>query len=94
MDFDLVPIWERVKVPVLLLKGAKDTKSGAGLARAQIESALVRGRNDQFQFVIFPEGDHSLLEWPLGSHVPPPIFTKGYLDTLKRWTRERACVDL
>lgn len=94
MDFDPMPIWERVKVPVLLLKGAKDTKSDAGLARAQIESALVRGRNDQFQFIIFPEGDHSLLDWPLGSHVPPPIFTKDYLDALKRWTRERACVDL
>ncbi len=91
MDFDPSPVWEEVKVPVLILKGGQDPNSDAEIARQRIQSALAKAGN-QAQFSIFPKGDHLLLEWPLGSHIPPPVFAHGYLDTLQQWIRQQTCV--
>lgn len=91
MDFDPAAVWERVEVPVLLLKGGRDPKSSSDVAERRIVTALARGGNESAQTVVFPEGDHLLLEWPLGEHVPPPMFSEGYLDTTLRWIRGRRC---
>lgn len=91
MDFDPTPIWTQVKVPVLLLKGGRDPNSDAAVAKKEIESALAKGGNHATQFIVFPKGDHSLLEWPLGRHVPPPVFVDGYLETVKNWVGQQAC---
>jgi len=91
MDFAPGPIWEQVTIPVLLLKGGRDPNSAADVARKTIESALVKGGNRRAQFIVFPEGDHSLLAWPLGRHIPPPVFVDGYLDTLMGWVSQQTC---
>jgi pimeloyl-ACP methyl ester carboxylesterase len=91
MDFDPGPVWERARKPVLLLKGGRDPNSRANLARGEIEAALRRGGNHEVKFVLFPEGDHSLLKWPLGERIPPPVFAEGYLETMVRWAGEQHC---
>lgn len=91
MDFAPGLVWEQVKVPVLLLKGGRDPKSEPERARREIEAALTRGGNPGGEFIVFPDGDHSLLRWPLGERVPPPVFASGYLDTMIRWARDRTC---
>ncbi|MGH9461039.1 MAG: alpha/beta hydrolase family protein [Vicinamibacteria bacterium] len=91
MDFQPGPIWEEVKIPVLLLKGGKDPNSTAEHAKREIEAALKSGGNYSVEFVLFPEGDHSLLRWPLGERVPPPVFASGYLQTMIRWAGEQQC---
>jgi pimeloyl-ACP methyl ester carboxylesterase len=92
MDFAPAPIWEQVNTPVLLLKGGKDKNSTAELASREIESALTKGGNESAEFVVFPEGDHLLLRWPLGEGVPPPVFASGYLQTMVGWAREQGCL--
>ena len=89
MDFDPAPVWEQVKSPVLLLKGGRDQKSDPAIARREIQSALQKGGNKQLQFVVFPEADHSMLNWPFGRTVP--VFADGYLDTMVRWVRRQDC---
>lgn len=91
MDFAPGPVWQRVKIPVLLLKGGKDSNSEAALAQREIEAALRSGGNHSVQFALFPDGDHSLLAWPLGDRIPPPVFADGYLQTMLRWAGEQQC---
>jgi dipeptidyl aminopeptidase/acylaminoacyl peptidase len=76
---------------VLLLKGGRDPNSTADLARREIEAALKRGGNHDVRFVLFPDGDHSLLKWPFGERIPPPLFVQGYLQTMVRWAGEQQC---
>ncbi len=89
MDFDPAPVWQRVDVPVLVIKGGKDTHSPAAQAKRNLETALRDGGNRDHAFLVFPAGDHLLLEWPLGERVPPPVFADGYLDTLVTWIQRR-----
>lgn len=88
MDFDPRPVWERISGPVLLLKGARDAHSPADTARREITSALAHGGNANVDFVLVPNGDHMLLEWPLGESVPPPMFAERWLETLIHWVRD------
>ena len=90
MDFDPLPVWERVRVPVLLLKGGADDRSAAEPMRTRISDALRRGGNLDVTVRIFPDADHMLLEWPLGEGTPPPVFTDGYLDALVEWVKRSA----
>jgi pimeloyl-ACP methyl ester carboxylesterase len=92
MDFAPALVWKQVRNPVLLLKGGRDPNSTADLARNEIESALRSGGNDAVEFVLFPDGDHAMLEWPLGERIPPPVFASGYLQTMVRWAGEQQCV--
>lgn len=89
MDMDPVPFWERVEVPVLLLKGGRDDMSPAGLMESRIRAALARGGNEDLTVEIYPDADHMLLEWPRGDGSPPPAFTAGYPDVLVRWILEK-----
>ena len=89
MDFDPSPVWQRVRVPVLLLKGGRDDRSSPGPMREKIVGALRRGGNHRVEVRVYPDADHSLLEWPGGEGVPPPVFTEGYLETLVRWVEEQ-----
>lgn len=91
MDFAPGPVWKQVRQPVLLLKGGKDRNSAADSARNEIEAALKSGGNDDVEFVLFPDGDHAMLEWPLGDRTPPPVFASGYLQSMVRWAGEQQC---
>lgn len=92
MDFAPGPVWEKVSVPALLLKGGQDQNSPAELARREILTALGRGGNTDVTFTVFPKADHSMLRWPLGRTVPLPVFATGYLQTMVKWAETRRCV--
>jgi pimeloyl-ACP methyl ester carboxylesterase len=87
MDFDAAGTWRQVSQPVLLLKGGRDPNSPAEQMKQRIEQALREGGNLRFHTVIYPDADHSLLEWPLGAGIPPPVFADGYLETLAGWVQ-------
>ena len=93
MDFDPAPLWERVRVPVLVIKGGRDPKYPAEEMRRNIETALRRGGNNSYRIIILPGADHPLLEWPLGKGVPPPVFAAGHPEALVSWVRERVGFD-
>ena len=85
MDFDPLPVWERVRVPVLVLKGGRDDRSAAEPMRARITAALAAGANHEVTVQVFPDADHMLLEWPRGDGTPPPAFPRGYPSVLADW---------
>lgn len=91
MDFEPAPVWEHIRVPVLLLKGEQDQNSTADLAQQEIEAALRRGGNTTHDFIRFAGGDHMILRWPLGNRVPPPLFARGYPAAMVEWATAREC---
>ena len=89
MDFDPLPVWSRVRCPVLLLSGGRDPKNPAADSQERICRALAAGGNDRVTTRIFPEAEHGLVVWWLPAHLPPPRFARGYLDVLVHWVEER-----
>ncbi len=82
-----------MSAPVLLLKGGRDEHSPAEAARERIVSALGRGGNQDVEFVLFPDADHLILEWPMGRRIPPPVFADGYIMTMIQWLGSRLEMD-
>ena len=58
--FEPIPIWEKVKVPVLALWGEDDLSVPATKSKDLVEQALARAKNRDFTFKIFPHADHTL----------------------------------
>jgi len=58
--FEPIPIWEKVRVPVLALWGEDDLSVPATKSKDLIEQALARAKNRDFAFKIFPHADHTL----------------------------------
>jgi pimeloyl-ACP methyl ester carboxylesterase len=58
--FEPIPIWEKVKVPVLALWGEDDMTVPATKSKDLVEQALARAKNRDFTFKIFPHADHTL----------------------------------
>jgi pimeloyl-ACP methyl ester carboxylesterase len=58
--FEPIPIWERVRVPVLALWGEDDLSVPATKSKDLVAQALARARNRDFTFKIFPHADHTL----------------------------------
>jgi dipeptidyl aminopeptidase/acylaminoacyl peptidase len=58
--FEPIPIWEKVKVPVLALWGEDDLSVPAAKSKDLVAQALDRAKNRDFSFKIFPHADHTL----------------------------------
>ncbi|MFY9583036.1 MAG: acyl-CoA thioester hydrolase/BAAT C-terminal domain-containing protein [Candidatus Acidiferrales bacterium] len=58
--FEPVPIWEKVKVPVLGLWGEHDIYLPALKSKAIVEDALVRGGNRNYTLKVYPHAEHGL----------------------------------
>jgi pimeloyl-ACP methyl ester carboxylesterase len=58
--FEPIPIWEKVRVPVLALWGDDDLSVPAAKSKDLVAQALFRAKNRDFTFKIFPHADHSL----------------------------------
>lgn len=56
--FDPVPMWEKVKVPVLVMWGDKDVVVPVGKSRSIIEKAQAKARNKNLTVNVFPNVDH------------------------------------
>jgi pimeloyl-ACP methyl ester carboxylesterase len=83
---DTAPSWERVRCPVLVIYGDRDTSSGPpdGLV-AIIRRGLARAGNDDVTVRIFPGADHSLLRAGRQEGGGDPDFVPGYLDEMTDW---------
>jgi pimeloyl-ACP methyl ester carboxylesterase len=102
VGYDSGPSWEKVRCPVLVIYGAKDTSCGppARLV-AVIRRGLAKARNPDVTVKIFPNADHSLCPADTGGRPQAgqparmrkseddPDFVAGYLDTMTTWLDER-----
>jgi uncharacterized protein len=83
LDFDPVPVWERVHCPVLAIWGERDTVLPVPEAVARTEAALARSGNADVTIRVFPGAKHGIELIETGEFAP------GYLELITSWTRER-----
>jgi len=99
---DTGPSWEKVRCPVLVIYGDKDTSTGPPEAQvAIIRRGLARVGNREVMEKIFPSADHSLCKTETGGPKEAaqraktrkkedgPDFVAGYLDTMTTWLTKR-----
>jgi dipeptidyl aminopeptidase/acylaminoacyl peptidase len=90
-DYNPATYWATVRVPVLLLYGAKDQRVQVDESVRNIKAALVTGHNDRYTVRVFPNADHTLrLTSAGGSGFAWPRNAPGYLQTLTQWTLDVA----
>jgi pimeloyl-ACP methyl ester carboxylesterase len=58
--FEPIPIWEKVRIPVLALWGEEDLSVPAAKSKDLVAQALARAKNRDFTFKLFPHADHTL----------------------------------
>lgn len=96
MDFDPLPVIESLSCPVLMVYGGVDQNVRADTNVPLVEAALRRSGNTEGRIMVFPTGNHVLLEQPTGSLselAEVRRFAPGYLDEISRWVRARTRTD-
>ena len=99
---DISPFWEKVRCPVLVIYGDKDTSSGPpDRLMAIIRSGLAKAGNRDVTEKIFADADHSLCRTRTGGRKEAaerarsrkkgndPDFVPDYLDTMTNWLAQR-----
>jgi dipeptidyl aminopeptidase/acylaminoacyl peptidase len=90
-DYNPATYWASVRVPVLLLYGAKDRRVKVDESSRNIKAALMKAHNDRYTVRVFPNADHTLrLTSAGGSGFAWPRNAPGYLETLTQWTLDVA----
>jgi pimeloyl-ACP methyl ester carboxylesterase len=89
-NFNPLPLWEHVKVPVLLIYGELDRNTPVAPSLAGIGAALKKAGNSDFTPLIIPGAAHNLtIQWQQGE----PFFwwhaAQGYSDLLTAWVKMR-----
>jgi pimeloyl-ACP methyl ester carboxylesterase len=89
-NFNPLPLWEQVKVPVLLIYGERDRNTPVAPSIAGIGTALRKADNADFTPLIIPGAAHNLtIQWQPGE----PFFwwhaASGYSDLLTAWAKMR-----
>jgi uncharacterized protein len=89
MDFDALPLFARIRCPVLAQAGGRDPKNDGREALARIEAALAQAGNTAFTGLLYPNAGHGLIEWRLPLGLPPPWFAPGYIEAQLDWADEQ-----
>jgi alpha-beta hydrolase superfamily lysophospholipase len=84
MDFDARPYWRRVDVPLLALTGGLDPKHDGEATQRRLRATLAEGGNEDFTGVVFPRGEHGMIEWCHGKYAPP-CWPEGFTQALTSW---------
>ena len=89
IDFDPVPIFEDLNIPVLSLLGELDVETPVRETVVTLER-IKKEKNKDFTVIIFSAADHQI---ELPRQVKNrPRYAPGYLDTMVNWTLERVSV--
>lgn len=78
--FDPSPNWSRVRIPVLVLEGTRDTQVPVPESHAAFAQAFATAKNPDFSFIVFPDAGHGLQ-----MDGPRPILAPGVVSTLSTW---------
>lgn len=87
--FQPVPMWEKVKVPVLLIWGDKDTIVPVAEGRKSIENALQTAGNKDVTTKVFPNVNHSIVIVNEGKTWDFQRVDLNYFNAAIEWTAER-----
>jgi len=93
LEYDPLPVMEKVKCPVLLLFGELDLQVPAEWNKEAMVSALKKGGNKNFKVKIFPKANHLYQEAVTGSPSEytklPKEFVPGFLEFMSDWILEQ-----
>lgn len=89
MDFDPVPVWEKVRVPVLAIFGESDKSTPSQESARRIALALKKGGNRHHRIEIVPHADHGLWVSPEKGRWDWDRPAPGWLETLSKWVQNR-----
>lgn len=91
IDFDPLPVLEKLSVPSLWIYGEQDPTIPAAESVAILERLKTRSKTGkQITVDVFPEANHTLYVMPKeGQPFRWPGFAAGYLDTLTAWVLHR-----
>jgi pimeloyl-ACP methyl ester carboxylesterase len=100
VEYDTGPSWEKVRCPVLVIYGDRDTSSGPpDELVATVRRGLTKAENRDVTVRIFAGADHSLCLSEAGGRKETlakaakgeaaPDFVPGYLDLMTTWLRQR-----
>ena len=89
IDFDPVPVFEKLDIPVLFLLGASDPETPVPETVSILER-IRKEKNKDFTVKVFPDADHQI---ELPRQVKNrPRYAPGYLDTMIKWALEKVSV--
>jgi fermentation-respiration switch protein FrsA (DUF1100 family) len=91
LDYDPVPMLERVTVPVLAMNGGLDENVPTKLSVPLMEQALRKAGNKDFTVTVFPKAGHNFMETdtPYGSAFARQVrYVPDFWDTMATWLRK------
>jgi pimeloyl-ACP methyl ester carboxylesterase len=86
--FEPIPVWERVRVPVLALWGSRDIHLPAERSLEIIRGALARGGNARVTTHVYPDLDHNFTVPRASAAWDFPRRPDDYDDRIGAWLRE------
>ena len=92
MDFDPLPVLEKVNCPVLVIYGELDRLVPVAENKDKLEAALKRAEHPDVTVRVFPKADHAILVSETGSMKEFPFanhFAPGYFSTMTNWILEK-----
>jgi hypothetical protein len=89
MDFDPVPVFEELTVPVLAQFGAEDESIPAEASAAILEGIRDKGRKP-YTIVVYPSTNHAMRNVVKGLAFHWPAYVGGFLDQQVEWILSRA----
>lgn len=89
-SWDPAPLITRMRFPVLVLFGDRDTETPAEASVQAWRAGLEAAGNPDFKIRRFAEAGHGIRLWKSGHHEGGhPPFAEGYFETMDAWLRER-----
>ncbi len=93
-NFDPLPYWEKVRVPVLLVYGEKDQLVSVHDSIVRITSALEKAGNRRYGALILPRAGHDfMIETEPGEPFQWRRVAPGFADQVAAWIRLREPID-
>jgi dipeptidyl aminopeptidase/acylaminoacyl peptidase len=88
-DFDPIPFWEKVRVPVLVVYGEDDEKDNVPIQESvvRLNKMIQADRARDFTVTVFPNTGHGMF------NAETKWIRKDFLDLLVDWSRSRAKQD-
>ena len=88
LDYDPIPVLEKTKCPTLIIYGDLDATVPRNDNQAKMEAALKKAGNTNYKVLVFPRGNHALLESQTGSDSEFPFlsrFVPDFFNSMSNW---------
>jgi dipeptidyl aminopeptidase/acylaminoacyl peptidase len=88
LNYDPIPSWQKVHIPVLAVWGDSDRRVPAEQSKKEITVALELAGNKNYTCVVFPNSSHGLVILKKGNEFDWPRLADGYQEMLVSWVNK------